>query len=81
MAGGRWICRPLSHLIGGMLMQEEAEGRVCTGQIIIGAAHGQRTDTEKDKEEEEDNEEEEEEEEENRGIITQFFLISKILQH
>jgi ribosomal protein L12E/L44/L45/RPP1/RPP2 len=60
-------------------MQEEAEGRVCTGQIIIGAAHGQRTDTEKDKEEEEDNEEEEEKE--NRGIITQFFLISKILQH
>ena len=49
-----------------MQMQEEEEGRVCMGQIIIGAAHGQRTDTDAE-------EEEEEEEEENRGIITQFF--------
>jgi hypothetical protein len=32
-----------------MEMQEEVEGRVCMGQRIIGAAHGQRTDTENKK--------------------------------
>jgi hypothetical protein len=65
-----------------MQMQEEEEVRVCTGQRIIGAAHGQRTDTDAekdDKEEEEGDEEEEEEEEEegeNRGVISQFFKFS-----